>query len=128
MKRLSLLLLALALLGISAKAVVHNVPYVIAFRPLNSVSQPYVGQMFLNFNNGTISGKYTDVSILPNAPLANVVNASVAGGVSEDGHVTLIVRNLTFRGTMKGSWMSGSATIRGRIYTFEAEQGKVAGF
>jgi hypothetical protein len=114
------------LCGISTSGVVHNVPYVIGFRPLNSVDQPYIGQMFLNFNNGIISGTYTDISIRPGSPFANATKIPVTGGVS-DGNVMLIIRQITFRGTMKGEWMSGSATIRGRIYTFEAEQGKAPG-
>lgn len=125
MKRL-LLLLAFMLCGISTSGVVHNVPYVIGYRPLNSMSQPYIGQLSLNFNNGIISGHYTDISVRPGSPLANLINAPVSGGVS-DGHVTLIIRQITFRGEMKEEWMSGSATIRGRIYTFEAEQGKAPG-
>jgi hypothetical protein len=121
MKRI-FLVLAILLCGISTKGVVHNVPYVIGFRPLNSDEQPYVGQMSLTFNNGIVSGKYTDISIRPGSPLANQINIPVSGGVSDD-HVTLIIRQITFRGSLKDEWMSGSATIRGRIYVFEAEQG-----
>lgn len=128
MKRLAFLLLGCALLGVSTSSVVRNVPYVIGFRPLNSSQQPYAGQMFLNFNHGVVSGRYTDISVMPGAPLANVINAPVQGGVSDDGTVTLSIRHLTFRGTLKGEWMSGSVTIRGRIYVFEAEQGKAPGF
>lgn len=125
MKRI-ILLLALMLCGISTSGVAHNVPYVIAFRPLNSMTQPYVGQMVLNFNNGVVSGQYTDLSIRPGSPFANQINIPVTGGVSSS-HLTLIIRQVTFRGTMKGEWMSGSATIRGGIYVFEAEQGKAPG-
>ena len=109
--------------AVAVQGVVRDVPYVIGFAPLNSSTQPYVGQMHLNFNNGIISGRYTDISIKPGSPFANGYNLPVSGGVSGDGNVTLIVRQVTFRGTMKGTWMSGSATIHGRIYTFEAEQG-----
>lgn len=125
MKRL-IPLLALMLCGISTSGVVHNVPYVIGFRPLNSMTQPFIGQMSLNFNNGIVSGHYTDISIRPGSPFANGTNLPVTGGVSND-NVRLIIRQTTFRGTMKGEWMSGSATIRGQIYTFEANQGKAPG-
>ena len=108
--------------AVAVQGVVHNVPYVIGFRPMHSNTQPYLGQMSLNFNNGVISGRYTDVSIKPCSPFANAVNIPVSGGVSED-HLTLIIRQVTFRGTLKGEWMSGSATIRGGIFVFEAEQG-----
>ncbi|HET9028589.1 MAG TPA: hypothetical protein VFN49_00300 [Candidatus Aquilonibacter sp.] len=128
MKRISFLLLALALVGITTQSSVHNVPYVIGFHPLNSSQQPFVGQMFLNFNDGTISGKYTDISVMPGSPLANVINTAVQGSISSDGSVILMIRHLTFRGTMKGQWMSGSLTTRGRIYVFDAEQGKAPGF
>ncbi len=125
MKRI-ILLLAFMLCGISTSGVVHNVPYVIGFRPLNSMEQPYLGQMSLNFNNGVVSGSYTDISIRPGSPFANQMKIPVSGGVSS-GNVMLTIRQITFRGTMKGEWMSGSATIRGRLYTFEAEQGKAPG-
>jgi hypothetical protein len=127
---LSLLGLAIALQfafpssarAVAVTGVVHNVPYVIGFAPMNSHQQPYLGQMHLNFNNGTISGRYTDLSTRPGSPLANAVNVPVSGGVSET-HLTLIIRQITFRGTMHGERMSGSATIRGSIYNFEAHQG-----
>jgi hypothetical protein len=78
--------------------------------------------MHLNFNNGIVSGTYTDLSVRPGSPFANAHNISVSGGVS-GGHVTLIIRQVTFKGTMHGEKMSGSATIRGSIYTFSAQQG-----
>ncbi len=125
MKRI-ILLLAFMLCGISTSGVVHNVPYVIGFRPLNTMQQPFIGQMSLNFNNGIVSGHYNDISIRPGSPFANQLNVPVTGGVSS-GNVRLLIRQITFRGTMKDEWMTGSATINGRIYTFEAEQGKAPG-
>jgi len=100
----------------------RNVPYVIGFHPLHSSQTPYLGQMHLNFNDGVISGTYTDISIRPGSPFANGTNIPVSGGVS-NGNVTLIIRQVTFRGTMHGDKMSGSATIRGGIYTFAAQKG-----
>lgn len=100
----------------------RNVAYVIGFQPLHSNSHPYLGQMHLNFANGIISGTYTDISVKPGSPFANAHNLSVSGGVTSD-HVTLIIRNVTFKGTMNGQKMSGSATIRGTIYQFEAHPG-----
>lgn len=78
--------------------------------------------MHLNFNNGMISGRYTDMSVRPGGPFANARDIPVSGGVSNE-HVTLLIRHVTFRGTMKGTAMSGSGTIGGRIYEFEAHQG-----
>ena len=100
----------------------RNVPYVIGFHPLHSSQTPYLGQMHLNFNDGVISGTYTDISIRPGSPFANGTNIPVSGGVS-NGNVTLIIRQVTFRGTMHDDKMSGSATIRGGIYTFAAQKG-----
>jgi hypothetical protein len=108
--------------AVAVQGTVRDVPYVIGFAPLNSQQQPYLGQMHLNFTNGIISGRYTDISIRPGSPFANAYNIAVSGGLSGE-HVSLHIRQITFRGTIKGTWMSGSTTIRGRIYSFEAEQG-----
>jgi hypothetical protein len=100
-----------------------NVPYVMGFHVLNSGAHPYLGQLRLTFNNGVLSGTYTDLSVKPGGPFANAHNITVSGNYSSS-HVTLIIRQVTFRGTFSGpSKMSGSATIRGAIYTFEAHQG-----
>jgi hypothetical protein len=108
--------------AVAVSGVAHNVPYVIGFHILNSSAQPYLGQMHLNFNNGIVSGTYTDISIKPGSPFANAHNIAVSGGVSSS-HITLNIKSITFRGTMSGAKMSGSATIRGSIYVFEAHQG-----
>lgn len=129
-RRFSLMALAMtaalafpAIVGaVAIQGVVHNVPYVIAFRPLNTQQHPFLGQMHLNFNNGIISGTYTDMSVRPGSPFANAKNIPVSGGVS-NSHLTLIIRQVTFRGTMNGEAMSGSATIRGTINEFKARQG-----
>jgi hypothetical protein len=102
--------------------VVKNVPYVIAFRPINTQQHPYLGQMNLNFNNGIIQGTYTDISVRPGSPFANAHRITVTGGVTSS-HVTLTIRQVTFRGTASGERMSGSTTIRGAIYSWEAHQG-----
>jgi hypothetical protein len=112
---------------LSARAVAINgtaakVPYVIGFHPLNSTQTPYLGQMNLTFNNGIISGTYTDISNRPGSPFANAHSLPVTGGLS-GSHVTLVIRQVTFRGTVSGEKMSGSATIRGTIYQFAAQQG-----
>ena len=110
----------------TAQAVVNgaarNVPYVIGFHPLFSNQTPYLGQMRLNFNHGIISGTYTDLSIRPGSPFADAYNIPVSGGLS-GSQITLQIRQITFRGTLIGEKMSGSATIRGSIYTFAAQQG-----
>lgn len=100
-----------------------NVPYVMGFNPLNSSAHPYLGQLHLTFNDGVLSGTYTDLSIKPGSPFANTHNITVSGNYS-GSHVTLIIRHITFRGTFSSpSKMSGSGTIRGSIYVFEAHKG-----
>lgn len=108
--------------AINGSATAQNVPYVIGFQPLHSSQTPYLGQLHLNFNKGIISGTYTDLSIRPGSPFANAHNIPVSGGLS-GSQVTLHVRQITFRGTLTGEKMNGSATIRGSIYTFHASQG-----
>ena len=108
--------------AVAVNGVAQNVPYVIGFHVMNSSSHPFLGQMHLNFNNGIISGTYTDISVRPGGPLANVRNAPVSGGISSS-HVSLHIRSVTFRGTMSGDKMSGSSTINGTVYVFEAHPG-----
>jgi hypothetical protein len=108
--------------AVAVQGVAHNVPYVIGFHPLNSSQHPYLGQMHLNFNKGIVSGTYTDISIRPGSLLANAHNIAVSGGLS-GSQITLHVRQVTFRGTLSGEKISGSATISGTIYTFTAQQG-----
>ncbi|HEV3090412.1 MAG TPA: hypothetical protein VGX91_03105 [Candidatus Cybelea sp.] len=118
--------MALALGGhvgaVTVNGTAKNVPYVIGFHPLHSSQTPYLGQMHLNFNNGIISGTYTDLSIRPGSPFANARNIPVSGGLS-GSQVMFKIKLITFRGTLEGEKMSGSATIRGSIYTFAAQQG-----
>jgi len=108
--------------AVTANGSARNVPYVIGFHPLHSSQTPYLGQMHLNFNNGIISGTYTDISHRPGSPFANARNVPVSGGLS-GSNVNLVIRQVTFRGTMSGQKMSGSATIRGTIYEWAAQQG-----
>lgn len=108
--------------AVAVNGTARNVPYVIGFHPLHSSQTPYLGQMHLNFNNGVVSGTYTDISNRPGSPFANAHNVPVSGGLS-GSHITLLIRQITFRGTLTGEKMSGSATIRGSIYTFAAQQG-----
>jgi len=108
--------------AISVEGNVRDVPYVLGFSPINSQNQPYVGQLRLNFNNGIISGSYTDLSIIPGGPFANAHNIPVSGGTS-NGHVRLTIRNVTFRGTIEGEAMGGSTTIGGAIFAWAAQQG-----
>ncbi len=108
--------------AVAVQGVARNIPYVIGFHALHSSQHPYVGQMRLNFNNGIISGTYTDISVKPGSPFANGHNIPVSGGVT-NSNVTLKIRQVSFKGTIHGNKMSGSATIRGTIYQWTAQQG-----
>jgi hypothetical protein len=108
--------------AVTGHTVQQNVPYVIGFHPMHSSQTPYLGQMHLNFNAGIVSGTYTDISIKPGSPFANAHNIAVSGGLSGN-QITLHIRQVTFRGTVNGNKMEGSATIRGSIYVFAAQEG-----
>jgi hypothetical protein len=79
--------------------------------------------MNLTYSRGIISGTYTDMSTDPRAPLANRIRVPVSGGVDSTGNMTLVIGPLSFHGTLRGQWIKGTATIYGRIYTFQARQG-----
>ncbi len=108
--------------AVAVQGVANNVPYIIGFHPLHSSQTPYLGQMHLSFNKGIVSGTYTDISTRPGSPFANAHNIAVSGGLS-GSQITFHIHQVTFRGTLSGEKISGSATIRGTIYAFTAQQG-----
>jgi len=116
----ALVLLATAF---GASSVARNVPYVAAFAPLNSKAHPFSATMQLNYNKGIVSGTYTDTSSKPGSPLANRRNVALTGGLGDNGVLHFAVGTLSFRGTLQGVWIKGTATSHGRNYTFEAKQG-----
>ena len=109
--------------AVQTSGVARNVPYVAAFQPLMSANIPFSARMVLNYNNGVVSGNYTDMSIQPNAPFANRTNVPISGGVDGDNIHFSIGVAFTFNGKIEGDTISGSATYRGRIYQFLARQG-----
>ncbi len=108
--------------AVTNESVAHNVPYVIGFHPMHSSQAPYLGRLHLNFNHGIVSGTYTDLSTKPGSPFANAHNIPVTGNIS-GSQIMLDIRHVTFRGTVEGDKMQGSATIRGGIYVFAAQKG-----
>lgn len=116
------LLQPLVVRAVSVNGVAKDVPYVIGYHRLGALNQPFLGEMRLNFNDGVISGRYTDISIRPNSPFANRRNVVVSGGIT-NGALTLNIGGAMFHGSIREGWMTGSATIRGTVYVFEAEQG-----
>ncbi|HEX8805962.1 MAG TPA: hypothetical protein VF741_03390 [Candidatus Aquilonibacter sp.] len=117
---LVLLVLALAL---NSQSVARNIPFVAAFSPLNSMAYPFSGEMQLNFNRGIISGTYSDTSIRPGGPLRNRRNVAITGGMDDQGNIHLSIGPMRVRGTLDGQWISGTATVDRRMFTFRARQG-----
>ena len=111
-------------LALTSQSVARNVPYVVAYAPINSSAHPYSGTMSLNFNHGTISGTYTDASTKPGGPLYNRRNVGISGGVDDKGYITLVIGPMTVRGTLSGESISGTASFGGHRYTFRAHQGR----
>ncbi len=109
--------------AVQTTGVARNVQYVAAFEPLFNASIPFSGRIVLNFNNGIVSGSYTDMSIQPNAPFTNRVNVPISGGVDGDNIHFTIGGTFTFNGKIEGDTISGSATYRGKVYQFLARQG-----
>jgi hypothetical protein len=108
--------------AMTSRAVIRDVPFVAAFRPLNSHTYPFSGVMRLSFNHGIIKGWYTDTSIKAGSPLANVRHAPVSGGISHDS-VRLRIRGLWLIGTMHRQVIRGSIHAFHQIYVFTAKEG-----
>ncbi len=109
--------------AVQTTGVARNVHYVAAFQPLFGANIPFSGRIVLNFNNGIVSGSYSDMSIQPNAPFSNRVNVPISGGVDGDNIHFSIGGTFTFNGKIERDAISGSATFRGQIYQFLARQG-----
>ncbi len=102
---------------------VWQATYVAAYQPtFGTQGVPYAGTMKLKFNHGIISGTYTAESVRPDPLYGRIVG--VSGNVSK-GEITLIVQapgGFTVRGTLAGDGeISGTATVKGRFYTFLAK-------
>jgi hypothetical protein len=82
---------------------------------------PFSGTMKLTVDRGIITGTYTGESVRPDPFYRRVV--PITGGV-EHGHIMLnfgAYGGFTVRGTLaEDGEISGSATIRGRLYRFLA--------
>jgi len=117
------LALAVATVALTSQTVSRNVRYNVTFQQLNSNQPLYSGNLLLDFSKGTISGTYTDTSISPRGPMNNRRNVPVSGGLNPQGHITLVIGPLTFRGTVSGDSFSGTATSGARVFTFKAHPG-----
>ncbi len=106
----------------------HTVDYVVGyqtrFRPTGS---PWTGRMTLTFNNGIISGRYTDTSLRPGGPLANVRNATVTGGETNGNIRFTIGHHFSVHGTISEGKINGTAMVRSTAFDFHAAPGKLPG-
>jgi hypothetical protein len=127
---LTLLLAAGVVVPAPASATVANaapVSYVAAFRPtFQSTAIPHTGTMQLTIQNGTLTGTYTGISVMPDRFDNRIV--SVTGAVSGNRVLFSIGNTLSFNGTLDSSGaLSGTATMNGILYTFVAERGVPGG-
>jgi hypothetical protein len=102
----------------------ESLPYVAAFESAIGPSGfPHVGTMRLAIENGTITGTYTGMSVIPDRLNDRII--PVSGSVAQDGHVQMLIGNvISFQGTMNGDQsISGTAQYQGRLFDFVAERG-----
>jgi hypothetical protein len=119
------LLLGVALLGVTAQSALPVGPP-LGFRTqinrLNSFESPYTGALVLRVkSNGTLSGGYESDSIRPD-PLYGRLTP-VTGTISGN-HILLQIGTgigaFSITGTVNRQTITGSATQRGRVWTFTA--------
>lgn len=124
------LVVAVSIACAPALATVVNedpVSYVAAFSPtFAGPSVPHTGTMKLSLQNGTVSGTYTGISVVPDR--FNDRIEAVTGAVSGSNLLFNIGNALSFAGTISpDGTISGTATMNGHLYDFVAEQGVPGG-
>lgn len=98
----------------------HTATYAVSYNTRTRPSStPFTGQMTLTFNNGIISGRYTDTSIRPGGPLANMRNEMVSGGMS-NGAVNLTIGRFSVHGSIHDNAISGTMLVRSTPFDFRA--------
>lgn len=106
----------------------HTVEYVVGYQAkYRPTGTPFSGRMTLTFNNGVISGRYTDTSIRPGGPLANVRNAMVSGGVTNGNVSFTIGTRFSVHGTIHHGAITGTALLRHAVFDFHARPGTPPG-
>lgn len=113
----------LAVVSTIAHQPVWGATYVAAYRStFGTQGEPFTGTLKLSFNHGIINGTYVSNSVRPDPLFGRTV--PVSGGVSQ-GHITLNFTasgGFVVRGTLAGDGeISGTATIRGRFFSFLAK-------
>jgi hypothetical protein len=103
------------------------VAYVAAFAPtFQSGAVPHTGTMELTVQNGTVTGTYTGISVMPDRFNGRIQN--ITGAVSGRNVLFSIGNAMTFNGTLDpDGTISGTATMNGRLYNFVAERGVPGG-
>jgi hypothetical protein len=127
---LTLLIVAGVLSPACALATVGTSPpvaYVAAFSPtFNGAAVPHTGTMQLSIQNGTLTGTYTGISVIPDRFNDRIEN--VTGAVSGKSVLFSIGNQMSFTGTLApDGTISGTATMNGRLYNFVAERGVPGG-
>lgn len=113
----------LAVVSVEIHQPVWSATYVAAYQPtFGNQGQPFTGTLKLNFNHGIVSGTYVSHSIRPDPLFGRTIG--VSGGVSH-GQITLnfgASGGFVVRGTLaQDGEISGTATIRGRFFSFLAK-------
>jgi hypothetical protein len=126
--RAAVFALLLALPALSAPAAIIHKPvwsatYVAAYRStFGTQGQPFTGTLRLSFDHGIVNGTYVSNSVRPDPLFGRTIN--VNGGVSH-GQITLnfgASGGFVVRGTLaEDGEISGTATIRGRFFSFLAK-------
>ncbi len=120
--------LALRSLALTVAVLVHgsvwSATYVAAYQPtFGQQGVPYSGTLKLKVDKGIVSGTYVSESVRPD-PLRGKPPIAVSGGVS-GGHINLVFNTaggFTVKGTLaEDGEISGTATIRGKFYSFLAK-------
>lgn len=114
---------ALAVVSVEIHQPVWSATYVAAYRSqFGTQGQPFSGILKLNFNHGIVSGTYVSNSVRPDPLFGRTIG--VNGGVSH-GQITLnfgASGGFVVRGTLaEDGEISGTATIRGRFFSFLAK-------
>jgi hypothetical protein len=125
------LLLAVAMFvpapAFATVATAAPVAYVAAFAPtFDNAAVPHTGTMRLTIQNGTVTGTYTGISVVPDRLNDRIQN--ITGAISGKYVLFSIANALSFNGTLDpDGTISGTATMNGRLYNFVAKRGVPGG-
>jgi hypothetical protein len=99
----------------------HTVTYAVAYNTrIRPQSTPFTGNMTLTFNNGAITGRYTDTSIRPGGPLARMRSEMVTGTESNGTVSFSIGSRFNVHGSIHDNVISGNALVHSTQFVFHA--------